>query len=64
MQVEVVRIGNSQLAPVFNVLERPNEWNRKVKNTASSGLTEVGKFRHDFWKHFAARHPDAPGVRG
>lgn len=61
VQVEVVQIGKSQLAPVFNVLENPNKWNRQVKNAA--GLTEVGKFRQDFWAHYAARHPDAPGVR-
>ena len=30
VKVDVVRIGDSQLAPVFNVLERPNEWNRQV----------------------------------
>ena len=61
VKVDVVRIGNSQLAPVFNVLERPNEWNRQVERAA--GLSELGEFRRDFWAHFAARHPDAPGLR-
>ncbi len=61
VKVDVVRIGDSLLAPVFNVLERPNEWNRQVERAA--GLSELGEFRRDFWAHFAARHPDAPGLR-
>lgn len=61
VKVDVVRIGDSQLAPVFNVLERPNEWNRQVERAA--GLSELGEFRRDFWAYYAARHPDAPGLR-
>ncbi len=61
VQVDVVRIGDSQLAPVFNVLERPNEWNRQVERAA--GLSELGEFRRDFWAHYAARHPGTPVLR-
>ena len=61
VKVDVVRIGDSQLAPVLNVLERPNEWNRQVEKAA--GLSELGEFRRDFWAHLAARHPGAPDLR-
>ena len=61
VQVSVVRIGDSQLAPVFDVLERPNEWNRQVQKVSQSGeLSEIGKFRRDFWNHVASRRQNAP----
>ena len=61
VRVGVVQIGNSALAPVFHVLERPNEWDRQIE--ADSGLTELGRFRRDFWAHFANRRPDSLGLR-
>ena len=58
VRLSVVQIGDSQLAPVLNVLERPNEWERQVERV--SGLSEIGKFRRDFWTHFSSRRPDSP----
>ena len=60
VRVRVVRIGDSPLAPVFEVLERPNDWDRRVQDTAKSGeLTKLGQFRRDFWAHVSKRHPGA-----
>ena len=64
VQVSLVQIGNSPLAPVFEVLERPNEWERQVQDASQHGeLSEVGRHRREFWAHFARRIPDAPGLR-
>lgn len=64
VRVSVVRIGNSPLAPVFDVIERPNGWDRVVGAIARTGsLSRVGQFRRDFWAHFAKVLPDAPGPR-
>lgn len=64
VRVSVVRIGDSQLAPVFDVIERPNEWDRTVGAITRDGsLSPVGQFRRDFWAHFAKVLPDAPGPR-
>ena len=61
VQVSVVRIGSSQLAPVFEVLERPNEWHRQVQElNRIVGTSGPAKFRREFWEHFAARRPEAP----
>lgn len=58
IRLRVVRIGESPLAPVFEVLERPNEWDRTVQETARTGeLSEIGRFRRDFWNHLASKHP-------
>lgn len=64
VRVSVVRIGESPLAPVFEVIERPNEWDRKVGAISRSGeLSSVGQFRRDFWAHFAKVLPNAPHPR-
>ena len=58
VRVRVVQIAESPLAPVFEVLERPNEWDRRVHDDVRTGeLSELGQFRRDFWNHVASRHP-------
>ena len=58
VRVRVVRIGKSPLAPVFDVLERPNEWDRRVQENARTGeLSQLGQFRRAFWNHLASKHP-------
>lgn len=64
VRVSVVRIGDSPLAPVFEVIERPNGWDRVVGAITRTGsLSRVGQFRRDFWAHFTKVLPDAPGPR-
>ena len=59
VRIGVAQIGNSQLAPVFDVVERPNEWDRQVRRVAWSGeLSDLGNFRRDFWKYYAQRYPE------
>ena len=46
VKLEVVRIGDSQSAPVFDVPERPNQWQRQAQEVGRSGeLSEIGRFR-------------------
>ena len=64
VKLEVVRIGDSKPAPVFDVVERPNQWQRQVQEASRSGeLSKHGKFWREFWAHFASRIPDTPGLR-
>ena len=64
VKLEVVRIGDSKSAPVFDVLERPNQWQRQAQEVNRSGeLSEIGRFRREFWAHFASRISGAPGLR-
>ena len=64
VRVSVVRIGDSPNAPVFRVVEGPNEWDRQVRDASRQGSgSELGQFRRDFWTHFAERRPDAPGLK-
>ncbi|WP_323796643.1 hypothetical protein [Nisaea sp.] len=61
VRVKVVRIGDSPLAPVFDVLARPNQWDRKVKSmareSASGPISEITKFRESYWAHLIDRYP-------
>ena len=67
VRVRVVRIGDSPLAPVFEVLQRPSNWDRNVRDTATRGdLSDRGRFRRDFWAHVATLYPNEvkPGFAG
>lgn len=59
VKVRVVRIGDSPLAPLFDVVERPNNWERSVQERAREARepSGIGQFRRDFWTHLAARYP-------
>ena len=62
VQVKVIQIDDSPLAPLFVVQEKPSRWDRQLR-TISGGnrasLTEDEKHRrYKFWKHYAAHHPD------
>lgn len=59
VRVKVMRIGDSPLAPIFEVLEKPNEWERQLQTVSaeSKPLSEAGQFRLEFWTHYLNRHP-------
>lgn len=47
LEVELWRIGDSPLAPKFNVVCKPNEWTRSVAKATSD--TEVSRLCWDYW---------------
>ncbi len=59
VRLKVVQIGDSQLAPVFEIVEQPNEWDRRIHAVAreSSELSELGLFRREFWEYFFRNYP-------
>lgn len=59
VELRVVRIGSSPMVPVFEIVERPNAWDREVRATAreKTDPTEIGSFRRDFWAHMMRKHP-------
>lgn len=59
VQLKVVRIANSPMVPLFDVIERPNHWDRQVQETAreSKAPSALGNFRREFWAHMLTRHP-------
>ncbi len=59
VELRVVRIGESPMVPLFEVIERPNNWDRQVQEIAksSSEPTALGTFRSRFWTRLLDRHP-------
>lgn len=63
VQVAVVKIGDSQPAPLFDVVAKPNEWQKKVRHAAratSAGGRSEQYLR--FWQRYlqamAEKHPE------
>ena len=66
VRVRVVRIGDSPLAPLFEVLEQPNDWDRRLQETAREAreASPVSIIRREFWQQLNARYPDNGFVFG
>jgi hypothetical protein len=59
VKVKAVRIGDSSIAPIFEVLSRPNHWDRQLHTIAqgSRQMSNLGQFRKDFWLYYLSRFP-------
>ncbi len=59
VKVAVKQIADSPMAPIFEVLERPSNWEQRIKQlTQHNALSESGQFRGEFWRYYAGRYPD------
>lgn len=59
IELKVVRIGDSPYAPIFDVVARPNAWERRL-HAATSGSGEVSERtqkRAEFWRTYVNRIP-------
>lgn len=50
IEIELWKINDSEPAPKFNIVERPNNWAKAMKKTA--GLSETETLRLAFWENF------------
>ena len=60
VRLRVVRIAESPVAPIFDVLERPNGWERQLQSAArnSQESAALAEFRKSFWTAYLQRLPD------
>ncbi len=57
LEVELWQIGDSVPAPKFNVVAKPNDWTREVREAATSPRgphTETQQLYQDYWRSFVA----------
>jgi len=55
LEVELWRIGDSSIAPKFNIVSKPNEWTKTVQTAAARGeLSEAKQLQLRFWTAFAS----------
>jgi hypothetical protein len=54
LEIELWRIGDSPIAPKFNVISEPNDWSRTVQQAASHGgqVSEHQQLQLRFWTAF------------
>lgn len=57
IRLRVVQIGDSPLAPVFEVVERPNTWERKLARRRNEATSELTRLREAFWNQYLDRYP-------
>lgn len=63
VRLRVVRIGESPFAPIFEVVEKPNDWDRQLEEqvrAASAGISALGDARLAYWKAYKERQPNSP----
>src|SRR3546814_10595230 len=63
VRLRVVRIGESPFAPIFEVVEKPNGWERQLEEqarAASFGTSALGDARFAYWKAYKERKRDTP----
>lgn len=58
VKVRVVRIGESPFAPIFEVLEKPNDWDRELQVQLEGAKSEISRRRAAYWDLLLERHPD------
>ena len=51
IEVRLFKIGDSALAPQFDIVAKPNNWSKTIKKQVS-GDTETEKLRLEFWSTF------------
>ena len=49
-EIKLFQIGDSQIAPAFTVVERPNDWTKEIRKTASANSTQ--QQRLEYWHAF------------
>lgn len=49
-EIKLFQIGDSQIAPSFTVVERPNDWTKEIKKTTTANPTQ--QQRLEYWQAF------------
>ncbi len=57
VKARVVRIGDSPFAPIFEIVEKPNQFERSVQRKAEPMKSELSQARGEFWHGLVAAHP-------
>ncbi len=57
LKLRVVGIADSPLVPIFEVIAKPNNWERQVRDERTGSRAENVKRYREFWTHYARRHP-------
>lgn len=60
-EIKLFRIGDSPLAPKFEIIEKPNSWSRDIRQSDSA--TGIEKLRLEYWSSFLEHANSRPDFR-
>lgn len=52
LEIELWRIGDSPIAPKFNIISQPNDWSRTIQQAASAAVSPYKQLQLKFWTQF------------
>lgn len=55
LEIELWRIGTSELAPMFNVVAKPNDWSREIKQKTEGGTSDLKLQQQRFWQELRTK---------
>ena len=60
IKLSIVRIADSPMAPVFEVVVKPNTWERQLQSIAkeTQSSSGVGEVRKKFWTYYLEKNPE------
>jgi hypothetical protein len=51
IEIELYKIGESEAAPMFNIVSKPNDWSKLVKKSASTqNVTDTKLLQQEYWQ--------------
>ena len=53
VEIDLFRIGNSQPAPQFSIVSKPNDWVKTAAESVGRKLTPTEELRIEFWRAFS-----------
>lgn len=55
LEIELWQIGDSEPAPMFNIVAEPNDWSREVKQAAGAQVSDLKQQQRQFWQGVRAK---------
>ena len=62
IELRVVRIGESPAAPIFDVVVRPNDFEREIKVLKAEAVAKSDSRNRDFWTQYLEQHPEDAAI--
>lgn len=52
VQIELWKIGDSQIAPKFQIVSKPNNWAKAIRKNVSKNMSNASTIQLNFWEDF------------
>lgn len=63
LEVELWKIGESPIAPKFNIVSKPNDWSRSIQSAAKGEITPHKQTQLEFWTAFRDYMEEKSNIR-